>query len=154
AAGMTASETFKALKARLALGVDLAAVKGLALLGIADDLVGGVELGETAGGLGVVLVGVRVQLLGELPERALDVRGACALGHPQHVIGVAHPCSPPGSLTLPCPAMAHTHRRCGEPLGPAQRLAPYARFSPRVRDSLADVQWMGLDGKDLWLAPE
>jgi hypothetical protein len=37
---------FEAAKARLALGVDLAAVEGLALILVADDLVGGVELGK------------------------------------------------------------------------------------------------------------
>src|SRR5271165_5984730 len=46
AAGVCA---FEALETRLALGVDLAAVEGLALLVVADDLVGGVELGEARG---------------------------------------------------------------------------------------------------------
>src|SRR5207245_1535311 len=90
AAAGAGTEAFESLEARLALGVDLAAVERLALLGLTKDLVGGVELGEPAGCLGIVLVGVRMQLLGQLAERALDVRGACALGHPQHVIGVAH----------------------------------------------------------------
>ena len=60
---------FEALEARLALGVDLAAVEGLALLVVADDLVGGIELGEARGRLGIVLVGVGMQLLGELAGR-------------------------------------------------------------------------------------
>ena len=76
------AEAFEALEARLALGVDLAAVEGLALVVLAQDFVGGVELGEARGGVLVVLVGVGVQLLGELAEGALDVRGARALGHP------------------------------------------------------------------------
>ena len=58
------AEPFKALKARLAFGIDLAAIEGLALVGFAEDLVGRVELGEARGRLRVVLVGVRVQLLG------------------------------------------------------------------------------------------
>jgi hypothetical protein len=54
------AETFEALEARLALGIDLAAVKRLALVGIADDLVGRVELRKTRRRLRVVLVGVRM----------------------------------------------------------------------------------------------
>src|SRR5262249_23524052 len=77
------AETFKTLEARLALGVDLAAVERLALVRLAQDLVGGVELGEAIGGLGVVLVGVRMQLLGLLPERTLDLRRTRGLRHPQ-----------------------------------------------------------------------
>src|SRR5262249_21360267 len=80
------AEAFEALEARLAFGVDLAAVKSLALVLLAQDLVGGVELGEAGGGLGVVLVGVRMQLLGLLPERTLDLRGAGGLRYPKHVI--------------------------------------------------------------------
>ena len=63
------AEAFKALEARLAFGVDLAAVEGLALVGFAEDLVGGIELGEARGRLRIVLVGVRMQLLGELAGR-------------------------------------------------------------------------------------
>jgi len=40
------AKTFEALEARLALGVDLAAVEGLALLLVADDLIGSIKLGE------------------------------------------------------------------------------------------------------------
>ena len=64
-----AADAFEALEARLALGVDLAVVEGLALLVVADDLVGRIELGETRGRLRVVLVGVGMQLLGELAGR-------------------------------------------------------------------------------------
>ena len=67
------AETLEALEARLALGVDLAAVECLALVGIADDLVGGVELGKTRGRLRVVLVGVRMQFLRKPAIGALDV---------------------------------------------------------------------------------
>ena len=41
-----ARRSLEALEARLALGVDLAAVERLALVVVADDLVGGVELGK------------------------------------------------------------------------------------------------------------
>src|SRR5262249_27972283 len=91
ATARSGAEAFEAVEARLALGIDLAAVEGLALLGLADDLVGGVDLGEAGRRLGIVLVGVRMVLLGELTERALDVRRARALGHAQDLIGVAHP---------------------------------------------------------------
>ena len=43
-----AAEALEALEARLALGVDLAAVEGLALVVVAEDFVGGVQLGELA----------------------------------------------------------------------------------------------------------
>ena len=86
-----AAEAFEALEARLALGVDLAAVEGLALVLVADDFVGGVQLGEPASAAFVVLVGVGMQLLGELAEGALDRRRARTLRHPQDLVGVAHP---------------------------------------------------------------
>src|SRR5262249_30269056 len=97
------AEALETLEARLALGVDLAAVERLAFVLLAQDLVGGVELGEARGGLGVVLVGVRMQLLGLLPERALDLRGARAFRHPQNIIGVAHNQSLPGSSSILMP---------------------------------------------------
>src|SRR5450631_46427 len=83
--------TFEAAEAWLALGVDLAVVERLALLVVAGDLVGGVELGEARGRLGVVLVGVGMQLLGEPPVGALDLGLARTLRYPQDLVGVAHP---------------------------------------------------------------
>ena len=77
-----AAEAFEALEARLALGVDLAAVERLALVVVADDLVGAVELGELVRRLRVLLVGVRVQLLRELAIGLLDVFRACDLDTP------------------------------------------------------------------------
>src|SRR5262249_52286827 len=66
-AGMGA-HALEAAEARLALGVDLAAVERLALVLLAQDFIGGVELGEPHRRLGVVPVGVRMQLLGQAPE--------------------------------------------------------------------------------------
>src|SRR5664279_4244081 len=83
--------TFEAAEARLALGVDLAVVERLALLVVAGDLVGGIEFGEARGRLGVVLVGVGMQLLGEPPVGALDLGLARTLRYPQDLVGVAHP---------------------------------------------------------------
>ena len=86
-----AAEPFKALKARFSVGVDLAAIEGLALVRFAENLISGVQFGKARGRLRVVFVGVRVQLLGLPPERALDLRGARVLRYPQDVVGVTHP---------------------------------------------------------------
>src|SRR6185295_14319671 len=80
----------KALEARLALGVDLAAIELLALVLVADDLVGRIDLGKTLRCLRIVLVAVGVMLLGELAVGTLDRRSAGAPRHPQDLIGVAH----------------------------------------------------------------
>src|SRR6478735_263566 len=58
-------KALEALELRLALRVDLAAVELGALRHFAQDLVGGVDLGEAVLRLGVVLVAVGVVLLGE-----------------------------------------------------------------------------------------
>src|ERR1700730_2089206 len=84
------AEAFEAAKLRLALGVDLATVERFALIFLAENLIGRVDLGKALGRLGVVLVGVGVQLLGELAKRALDRRRIRVLFYPQHFIGVAH----------------------------------------------------------------
>jgi hypothetical protein len=73
------SKTLEALEARLAFGVDLAAVERLALVGIADNLVGGVEFGKTRSRLGVVLVGIWMQFFREPAIGALDVAFARTL---------------------------------------------------------------------------
>src|SRR5262249_3380786 len=127
------AEAFEAAEARLALGIDLTAVEGLSLLGVADDLVGGVDLGEAGCRLGVVLVGVRVVLLGELAERALDVRRARALGHAQDLIGVAHPQSL-RKYSSRYSGIVPTMAKCGEPRGRAQRLGSATRLAPILLD--------------------
>ena len=91
AAARRRAEAFVALEARLALGVDLTVVERLALLVVAGDLIGGIELGEARGRLGIVLVGVGMQLLGEPPVGALDLGLARTLRYPQDLVGVAHP---------------------------------------------------------------
>jgi hypothetical protein len=78
-AGLRAG-SLEAAEARLALGVDLAAVESLALVGVAENFVSRVKLGEARGGLGIVLVGVRVQLFGQPPEGALDLSRAPSAG--------------------------------------------------------------------------
>jgi hypothetical protein len=74
-----AAKPLEALKSRLALSVDLPAIVGLALGFIAHDLVRRIQFGKTGGRARIVLVGIRMQLLGELPECALDLSGTCAL---------------------------------------------------------------------------
>src|SRR6202011_6173128 len=83
--------TRKALEPWLALGIDLAAIELLALVLVADDLVGRIQLGKARRGSRIVLVGIGVMLLGELAIGALDRRSAGAPRHPQDLIGVAHP---------------------------------------------------------------
>jgi len=67
--GTAARET---LESRFALGVDFAAVELLALLIVADDLVGRIKFRKSGRRLRIVLVGVGVILLGKLAIGALD----------------------------------------------------------------------------------
>src|SRR5262249_17973965 len=131
------AKALESLEARLAFGVDLAPVKSLTLIGIADDFMRGVKLGKAGRGLGVLLVGVGMVLLGELAERALDLGSARAPGHPQHVIGVAHArnLSPPrGNLTP-------TRCQCGEPTHRPQRIS--ATIQDGIR-AIARAEWTGM----------
>jgi hypothetical protein len=83
-------EALEAAELRLAFGVDFAPVVGLALVFGSQDLVRRIQLGKALSGFGVALVGVRVQLLGELAIGTLDRRRIRILLHPQDFIGVAH----------------------------------------------------------------
>ena len=87
---LAAAKALKALEFRLALGVDLAAVEFSALLLVADDLVGGIDLGKLRLRLLVPGVLVGVVLLGELPIGALDLGLARGAADSEHVIGIAH----------------------------------------------------------------
>src|SRR5262244_1495251 len=84
------TEALEAAEPRLAVGIDLAAIISPALIFLAQDLVGRIELGKALSRLGIVLVGVGVQLLGELTKCAFDRCRVRILLHPQHFIGVAH----------------------------------------------------------------
>ena len=90
AAPRAAEALAEAVKTRLALGIDLAGVKGPALLLLAEDFIGRIDLGKALGGLGIVLVGIGMQLLGKAPVGTLDRRRISILPNPQHFIGVAH----------------------------------------------------------------
>src|SRR5262249_7770360 len=109
------AEPLKALEARLALGVDLAAIEGFALVRLAQDFIGSVQLGKARGCPRVVLVGVRMQLLRLPAERTFDLGGTRCLRHPQDVIGVTHPQSLSGTSPLVMPGTAPTiPAQCGE----------------------------------------
>ena len=95
--------------ARLAVGVDLAAVEGAALLLVAQNFVGRIDLGEFRLRLGVVGVLVGMVLLGELAERLFHIRLRGVLGDAENLVGIAH-----------CPK-AH--------LAPARSAAPVACLS-------------------------
>ncbi len=84
------TKALEAAKFRLALGIDLAAIESLALIFLAQDLVGRIDLGKALSGLGITLVGVGVQFLGELAKCTLDRGCVRILFYPQHFIGVAH----------------------------------------------------------------
>ena len=85
------AEALETAEARLALGVDLAAIEGLALVVLAKDLVGGIDLGKARRRFGIVFVGVGMQFLGEAPESALDVARARLAIDAQHLIGITRP---------------------------------------------------------------
>src|SRR5262249_3116943 len=122
-----------------ALGVDLAGVELLALCLITDDLVRHVELGETGGGLRIVLVGVGMVLLGKLAKCALDLSSARGLLHPQDLVGVSHePCLPSRALAIPVSPL--TNKRPRKETGPAND-------HPRIRTGQAavtDAQYLKL----------
>ena len=67
------TKAFEAAESRLALGIDLAPIKRLALGFIAKDFVGRVQLGKTRGRFRIVFVGVGMQLLRRTAKCALDV---------------------------------------------------------------------------------
>ena len=90
AAGLPAeAEPLELGRARLAFGVDLAAVEGAALLVVAENFVGRADLGEALLRPGFLAL-VGVILLCEFSESGLDVGGAGPLRHPKNVIRIAH----------------------------------------------------------------
>ena len=84
-----AAEALETGEARLAFGVDLAAVELAALVLVADDLVGGIDLGKALLGLRVLVL-VWVPGLGELAERLLDLGLAGRASHSQDRVRVTH----------------------------------------------------------------
>src|SRR5262249_46985902 len=124
------TETFKALEARLALGVDFAAIESLALVRLAHDFVSSVQLSKARGRPRVVLVGVRMQFLRLPPESIFDLGGSLGLRYPQDVIGVTHPQSLSGKSPLVMPGIAPTIlAQCGE-RGPRTQRGTPTRTAP------------------------
>ena len=85
----TETETLELGRPGLALGVDLAAVKGSALLVIAEDFVSRADFGETLLRLRFFAL-VGVVLLGELAKRGLYFRRARSFRHAKNVIRITH----------------------------------------------------------------
>ena len=98
-----AATAAKALEARLAFGIDLAAIERLALVLVVEELMRGIQLGKARRRLGIVLVGVGMQLLGEPPIGALDVARARLAIDAQDFIGITHPRRTPNKLFGPAP---------------------------------------------------
>src|SRR5580698_3667033 len=83
------AETFELGRARLALGVDLAAIEGFALFVVAKDLIGRADFRETLFRLRLLAL-IGVVFLGELPKGGFDLRLARGLGYAKNVVGVTH----------------------------------------------------------------
>src|SRR5262249_32896212 len=146
-----AAETFEALETRLALGVDLAAIEGFALVRFAQDFISGVQLGKARGCLRVMLVGVRMQLLRLPAERTSDLGGTRGLRHPQDLIGLTHPQSLSGTSPLVMPGTAPTIlAQCGEQGPRPQRGTPTRTGrAPAIGHDLLrrlTVLWFALSG--------
>ena len=81
----------EALEARLALGVDLAAIERLALVFVAEQLIRGIQLGKARRRLWIVLVGVGMQFFCKLAIGAFDIARARLAIDAQDLIGITHP---------------------------------------------------------------
>ena len=86
-----AAESFKPLEARLALGIDLAAVECLAFVRVAKKLMRRVQFGKARCRFGIVLIGVGMQFFCKLAIGAFDVACACFAIDAQDLVGIAHP---------------------------------------------------------------
>jgi hypothetical protein len=86
----TRSETIG--RGRIAVTVDLTAIEAGTLVLVGQQVIGRGDLRKPFRCLGIVLVAVRMQLLGELAIRLLDVRLARGALHAQYLIGIRHSC--------------------------------------------------------------
>src|SRR5690606_32554494 len=77
-------------KARIAVGVDFAAVELGPLLGIAQQIIGMRCLGKLGVSRRVFGILVRVIFLGQLAIGGLDVLLACGPWYPEHGVRIAH----------------------------------------------------------------
>ena len=118
-----AAEALESPEAGLALGVDLAAVEGLALIVFTEDFVSGIDLGKAPSSFWIVLVGVRMQFFRKPPKGAFDVARARLAINAQHLIGITHsPWTPFGFGAGPARPMLFVNVGLGEaPRNPALR---------------------------------
>ena len=77
-----------AIAGGVAVHVDLAPVETGALVGIRQQIIGVGDFRKALARLGVILVAVGVQFLGQLAIGGLDVLLGCAAGHAQYGIGI------------------------------------------------------------------
>ena len=91
-----AGKTLETGMARLALGVDFAAVELGALLLVAENLISGVGFGKPVLGLGIIRMLVGMMQFGELAKRFFHIRVGSVLGDAENLIRIAHfyPLSP------------------------------------------------------------
>src|SRR5262252_3813363 len=89
------AETFKAMEAGLAFGIDLATIERFTLVLVAQDFVCGVQLGEPGRSFGIVLVGVRMQFFCEPAIGVFDLARARLAIYAQDFVGIAHPLPTP-----------------------------------------------------------
>ena len=82
-----------AIAGGIAIHVDLAPIKTGAFVGIGEQVIGVGDFREPLPRLGVILIAIGMQLLGQLAIGGLDVLLACAAGHAQN--GVRIFCHPP-----------------------------------------------------------
>src|SRR2546430_1199876 len=139
------------------LGIDVAAVERFALVLLAEDFISGGDLGELHRRLGVVLVGVGMQPLGEPPVGFLDFVLARRPRHPQNLVGVAHPAFAP-KCRLDCRAtrvnVVHVLPRCnGNRTTDGQAIAPVRALGLFQRPQAFDFPLALVDSAGLALHP-
>jgi hypothetical protein len=106
--GAAAAKPLETVEFRLALAVDLAAIKLLLLVGVAQNFIGLVEFGEFFLGLGIVGRAIGMQLFGELTKGLFDLGLARRARHAEHGVWIAH-----GWTALKPGLEAVDYRRCG-----------------------------------------
>ena len=131
------AETFKAAETGFPLGIDLATIERFTLDLIAQQFVGGVQLGETGRRFGIVLVGVGMQFFCEPAVGVFDLACARLTIYTQDFVGITHPLATPRCNSGLPPARPGWPLQCGNKgrapqckrIGPTQlMIARSARF--------------------------
>jgi hypothetical protein len=97
------AETFKATETGFPLGVDLATIERLTLVFVSQQFVCSVQLGETRGRFGIVLVGVRMQFFCKPAVGGFDLACIRLAINTQDFVGITHPLSAPRYHFGPAP---------------------------------------------------